>query len=161
MDSGRRSGHRQLSSATPASTLPIAAPPSTLTLHLPPFLLQLLRLESLRQLPRLALSKMAGAQASCLMGLWGEIHRCWAAFDDEVLIWNYDEDVPEGGDPLDYRCVTPSVCAQFARVCRGCCAGGSAERSSPASHHLASLCCLHSFSFAAASSVAWASPSWR
>jgi hypothetical protein len=95
--------------ATRCTTLhPCPAVPPAL---LPPGVcvcVQLLRLESLRQLPRLALSKMAGAQASCLMGLWGEIHRCWAAFDDEVLIWNYDEDVPEGSDPVDYRCVPPS-----------------------------------------------------
>lgn len=67
--------------------------------------MQLLRLESLRQIPQLAVEKIAAAEATSLMGMWPEIHRAWAAFDDELLIWNYEEDVPEGGIPTDYRLI--------------------------------------------------------
>ena len=31
------------------------------------------------------------------MGLWPEIHRAWAAVDDELIVWNYEGDAGESG----------------------------------------------------------------
>ena len=51
----------------------------------------------MQQLPRIVTDRLAETELSCLMGLWPEIHRAWAAIDDELIVWNYDGDTGATG----------------------------------------------------------------
>jgi hypothetical protein len=52
-----------------------------------------------RPLPPFAIERLASVQTSSLSGLFVDIHRAWVTFDDELLLWNYEE---PGGGYADY-----------------------------------------------------------
>ena len=42
-------------------------------------------------LPALAQEKLRSVEIASLSGLFAEVHRAWISFDDELLVWNYDD----------------------------------------------------------------------
>jgi hypothetical protein len=98
------------------------------------------RLEAPRPLPPFAIERLATVEASSLSGLFVDIHRAWVTFDDELLVWNYEE---PGGGYADYGCVPP-FCWRCSVWNAGGVVGDHTDRCSPsrtACTLLASLRC--------------------
>ena len=45
----------------------------------------------MRPLPPFVADKLARVEVSSFSGLFAEVHRAWVTFDDEVLVWNYED----------------------------------------------------------------------